>query len=234
MTKNVLVTGGNRGIGLEIVKGMLSKGYKVLMGCRDEEAGLEAKKDIVGGDLHIIEMPLDNETAIVDAFVRAEAVYGPIDILINNAGILDDTPWKDVNSETMAKSMQINVNAPLTLIQQTLPQMIERGFGRIINVSSSYGSFAEGLKGPMCYAITKAAINALTVKMAAVVDEAADGKSLDVTVNSMTPGWVHTRMGGSDAPKTPEDGADTAIWLATMEEGGPHGQFLKDREPIEW
>tara|TARA_B100000315_G_scaffold114229_1_gene104660 strand:- start:582 stop:1286 length:705 start_codon:yes stop_codon:yes gene_type:complete len=234
MTKNVLVTGGNRGIGLEIVKGMLSKGYKVLMGCRDEEAGLEAKKDIVGGDLHIIEMPLDNETAIVDAFVRAEAVYGPVDILINNAGILDDTPWKDVNSETLAKSMQINVNAPLTLIQQTLPQMIERGFGRIINVSSSYGSFAGGLKGPMCYAITKAAINALTVKMAAVVDEAADGKSLDVTVNSMTPGWVHTRMGGSDAPKTPEEGADTAIWLATMEEGGPHGQFLKDREPIEW
>ena len=234
MTKNVLVTGGNRGIGLEIVKGILSKGYKVLMGCRDEESGLEAKKDIVGGDLHIIEMPLDNETAIVDAFVRAEAVYGPIDILINNAGILDDTDWKDVNSETFAKSMQVNVNAPLTLIQQTLPQMIERGFGRIINISSCYGSFAEGLKGPLCYAISKAALNALTVKMAAVVDQAADGKPLDVTVNSMTPGWVHTRMGGSDAPKTPEEGADTAIWLATMEEGGPHGKFLKDREPIEW
>lgn len=234
MTKNVLVTGGNRGIGLEIVKGMLSKGYKVLMGCRDEDAGLEARKDIVGGDLHVIEMPLDNETAIVDAFVRAEAVYGPIDILINNAGILDDTDWKDVISENLAKSMQVNVNAPLTLIQQTLPQMIERGFGRIINVSSSYGSFAEGLKGPFCYAVSKAAINALTVKMAAVVDEAADGKKIDVTVNSMTPGWVHTRMGGSDAPKTPEEGADTAIWLATMEEGGPHGKFLKDREPIEW
>lgn len=234
MTKNVLVTGGNRGIGLEIVKGMLSKGYKVLMGCRDEESGIEVKKDIVGGDLHVIEMPLDNETAIVDAFVRAEAVFGPIDILINNAGVLDDTSWQDVNAESLAKSMQINVNAPLTLIQQTLPQMIERGFGRIINVSSSYGSFAEGLKGPLSYAISKAAINALTVKMAAVVDEAADGKQIDVTVNSMTPGWVHTRMGGSDAPKTPEEGADTAIWLATMEAGGPHGQFLKDREPIEW
>lgn len=234
MTKNVLVTGGNRGIGLEIVKGMLSKGYKVLMGCRDEESGIEVKKDIVGGDLHVIEMPLDNETAIVDAFVRAEAVFGPIDILINNAGVLDDTSWQDVNAESLAKSMQINVNAPLTLIQQTLPQMIERGFGRIINVSSSYGSFAEGLKGPLSYAISKAAINALTVKMAAVVDEAADGKQIDVTVNSMTPGWVHTRMGGSDAPKTPEEGADTAIWLATMEAGGPHGQFLKDREPIKW
>ena len=234
MTKNVLVTGGNRGIGLEIVKGMLSKGYKVLMGCRDEESGLEAKKDTVGGDLHIIEMPLDNETAIVDALVRAEAVYGPIDILINNAGVLDDTPWDEVNAETLAKSMQVNVNAPLTLIQQTLPQMIDRGFGRIINVSSSYGSFAEGLKGPLSYAVSKAALNALTVKMAAVVDEASDSGSLNVKVNSMTPGWVHTRMGGSDAPKTPKEGADTAIWLATIEEGGPHGQFLKDREPIDW
>lgn len=234
MTKNVLVTGGNRGIGLEIVKGMLSKGYKVLMGCRDEESGLEAKKDTVGGDLHIIEMPLDNETAIVDALVRAEAVYGPIDILINNAGVLDDTPWDEVNAETLAKSMQVNVNAPLTLIQQTLPQMIDRGFGRIINVSSSYGSFAEGLKGPLSYAMSKAALNALTVKMAAVVDEASDSGSLNVKVNSMTPGWVHTRMGGSDAPKTPKEGADTAIWLATIEEGGPHGQFLKDREPIDW
>ncbi|QDG34797.1 SDR family NAD(P)-dependent oxidoreductase [Alteromonas mediterranea] len=234
MTKNVLVTGGNRGIGLEIVKGMLSKGYKVLMGCRDEESGLEAKKDTVGGDLHIIEMPLDNETAIVDALVRAEAVYGPIDILINNAGVLDDTPWDEVNAETLTKSMQVNVNAPLTLIQQTLPQMIDRGFGRIINVSSSYGSFAEGLKGPLSYALSKAALNALTVKMAAVVDEASDSGSLNVKVNSMTPGWVHTRMGGSDAPKTPKEGADTAIWLATIEEGGPHGQFLKDREPIDW
>ena len=234
MTKNVLVTGGNRGIGLEIVKGMLSKGYKVLMGCRDEESGLEAKKDTVGGDLHIIEMPLDNETAIVDALVRAEAVYGPIDILINNAGVLDDTPWDEVNAETLAKSMQVNVNAPLTLIQQTLPQMIDRGFGRIINVSSSYGSFAEGLKGPLSYALSKAALNALTVKMAAVVDEASDSGSLNVKVNSMTPGWVHTRMGGSDAPKTPKEGADTAIWLATIEEGGPHGQFLKYREPIDW
>jgi len=234
MTKNVLVTGGNRGIGLEIVKGMLSKGYKVLMGGRDEESGLEAKKDTVGGDLHIIEMPLDNETAIVDALVRTEAVYGPIDILINNAGVLDDTPWDEVNAETLAKSMQVNVNAPLSLIQQTLPQMIDRGFGRIINVSSSYGSFAEGLKGPLSYAMSKAALNALTVKMAAVVDEASDSGSLNVKVNSMTPGWVHTRMGGSDAPKTPKEGADTAIWLATIEEGGPHGQFLKDREPIDW
>ena len=234
MTKNVLVTGGNRGVGFEIVKGMVAEGYKVLMGCRDEDAGLEAKKDIVGGDLHVIEMPLDNESAIVDAFTRAEAVYGPIDILINNAGVLDDTQWTDVTSESFASSMQVNVFAPLTLIQQTLPKMIERGFGRVINVSSSYGSFHESLAGPFSYAISKAAVNALTVKMAAVVDDARKNKDINVAVNSMTPGWVHTRMGGADAPKTPEEGADTAIWLAMLEESEPNGKFFKDRKEIAW
>ncbi|NDW15744.1 SDR family NAD(P)-dependent oxidoreductase [Alteromonas genovensis] len=234
MTKNVLVTGGNRGVGLEIVKGMVAEGYKVLMGCRDEDAGLEAKKDIVGGDLHVIEMPLDNESAIVDAFTRAEAVYGPIDILINNAGVLDDTQWTDVTSESFASSMQVNVFAPLTLIQQSLPKMIERGFGRIINVNSSYGSFHESLAGPFSYAISKAAVNALTVKMAAVVDNAKEDKEIDVAVNSMTPGWVHTRMGGADAPKTPEEGADTAIWLATLADDVPNGKFFKDRKEIAW
>jgi NAD(P)-dependent dehydrogenase (short-subunit alcohol dehydrogenase family) len=112
--------------------------------------------------------------------------------------------------------------------------MIERGFGRIINVSSSYGSFHESLAGPFSYAISKAAVNALTVKMAAVVDNAKEDKDIDVAVNSMTPGWVHTRMGGSDAPKTPEEGADTAIWLATLADDVPNGKFFKDRKEIAW
>ncbi len=234
MTKNVLVTGGNRGIGLEIVKGLLAKGCKVLMACRDEEAGLEAKKEIVGKDLHVIEMPLNNETAIVDAVVRAQAVFGPIDILINNAGVLDNTNWQDVSAEQFAKSMQVNVNAPLTLIQQVLPQMLERGYGRIVNVSSSYGSFEQGLQGPLCYALSKAALNALTVKIAAVIDKEAANADIDVAINSMNPGWVHTRMGGSDAPKTPKEGADTVIWLAMQEKNGPNGKFFEERKEIAW
>jgi NAD(P)-dependent dehydrogenase (short-subunit alcohol dehydrogenase family) len=86
----------------------------------------------------------------------------------------------------------------------------------------------------LCYAISKAALNALTVKMAAVVDEAAKDDDIDVMVNSMTPGWVHTRMGGADAPKTPEEGADTIIWLAMHKNGGPNGKFFKDRKAINW
>lgn len=105
MMKNVLVIGGNRGIGLEIVKGMLFKGYKVLMGCWDEEVGFEVKKDIVGGDLYIIEMFFDNEIVIVDVFVWVEVVYGFVDIFINNVGILDDMLWKDVNFEMLVKLM---------------------------------------------------------------------------------------------------------------------------------
>jgi len=234
MTKTVLVTGGNRGIGLEVVKAMVNKGYKVLLGCREESSGEEAKAEIPGADLHVIEMPLDNENSIVDAIVSAEAVFGPIDILINNAGVLDNTPWEEVSTDALAKSMQVNLNAPLTLIQHTLPKMIERGFGRIINVSSTYGSFDKGLEGPLSYAISKAALNALTFKMAAVVDDAKKDKSLDVTVNSVCPGWVHTRMGGADAPKTPEEGADSIVWLATSSEDSPHGAFIKDRKPMNW
>ena len=238
MTKTVLVTGGNRGIGFEVVKSMVTAGYKVLMGCRDEESGEKAKAEIPGEDLHVIEMPLDNENAITDAIVQAQAVYGHIDILINNAGVLDDTPWDEVSSEGFSKSMQVNVNAPLTLIQHTLPKMIDRGFGRIVNVSSSYGSFEQSLQGPLSYAISKAALNALTVKTAAVVDKAradkADDDEFDVTVNSVTPGWVHTRMGGADAPRSPEEGADSIVWLATSAKGGPHGTFIKDRKTVAW
>ena len=229
MTKNVMVTGGNRGIGLEIVRAFAKEGYKVLMACRDEESGEEAKQDIVGGDVHVIEMPLDKEATIVDPFVRAEAVFGPMDVVINNAGVLDKTSWEDVSGEDMRRSLQVNTLAPLTLIQQALPGMIDRGYGRIVNVSSGGGCFSENMKGPLAYAVSKAALNALTLKFANHIPD-----NTDVTINAMSPGWVHTRMGGSDAPKTPEEGAETALWLGTHEKGGPNGKFFRDKDVVDW
>ncbi|MGL5096272.1 MAG: SDR family NAD(P)-dependent oxidoreductase, partial [Planctomycetia bacterium] len=99
--------------------------------------------------------------------------------------------------------------------------------GRIVNVSSGWGSFAEGLEGPGFYGVTKAALNALTVRLAAESPPA-------VKVNAMCPGWVRTRMGGDDADRTPDQGADTAIWLATLPDAGPTGRFFRDRHPIDW
>ena len=105
--------------------------------------------------------------------------------------------------------------------------MIQRGYGRIVNVSSGWGSFAEGLTGPAAYSITKAALNALTVTLARELPP-------NVKVNSICPGWVRTRMGGSEATRSPEEGAETALWLATLPEDGPSGGFYRDNNLINW
>lgn len=233
MTKSVLVTGANRGIGLEIVRGFAQQGCKVVMACRDESLGLEARQGIVGGDVHVIEMALDEEQSIIDAFVRANAVYGPFDILVNNAGALNSCGWDELTSEDLHDAMQLHVAAPLTLIKHVLPDMLASEFGRIINVSSGWGSFKEDLEGPLSYAVSKAALNALTVKIANDI-KASHGDDCDVTVNSMCPGWVHTRMGRTDAPRTPEEGAETALWLGLHGKGGPNGAFLREKRVISW
>ena len=110
--------------------------------------------------------------------------------------------------------------------QAFVPGMLERGYGRVVNVSSGGGSFGEGI-GPMAYGASKAALNALTVKIA----EAVRG---DVKANAMCPGWVRTDMGGSGAPRSPEQAADTLVWLATLPPDGPNGGFFRDRHPIPW
>ncbi len=229
MTRTVFVTGGNRGIGLEIVRGFAKAGYKVLMGCRDEDEGKEVREDIVGGDVHVIELSLSNEQALTDSLVRAQAVYGGVDILVNNAGVLCRDGIEEVSMSDVNEALQVHVKAPLALIQQVLPGMKERGFGRIINISSGWGAFAEGMEGPVAYAISKAALNALTLNVA---NSLSDEK--DITINSVCPGWVHTRMGGTDAPKTPEEGADTAVWLGTRDDEAPNGKFFRERKEINW
>lgn len=229
MTPIVFVTGGNRGIGLEIVRGYAKAGCKVLLGCRDEEAGEQVKQDIVGADIQIIEMDLSSEQAVTDNITRAAAVFGRIDVLVNNAGVMDDANWQDLDLAKLKRSMQVHVNGPFALCQQVLPGMIERGYGRIVNVSSGYGSFAEGMEGPLAYAVSKAALNAMTLKLANETKEHAN-----IKVNAMCPGWVHTRMGGRDAPRSPEKGAETAIWLGQLEEDGPSGQFFRDKKQIDW
>jgi NAD(P)-dependent dehydrogenase (short-subunit alcohol dehydrogenase family) len=105
--------------------------------------------------------------------------------------------------------------------------MKERGWGRIVNLSSGWGAFAEGLEGPTAYSVSKAALNALTVS-------AAQALGTQVKVNAACPGWVRTRMGGAAAPRSVAEGADTPIWLATLPDDGPTGGFFRDRRRIEW
>lgn len=123
--------------------------------------------------------------------------------------------------------MAVMLHGPYQLMQAAVPEMGARGYGRVVNMSSDWGSFHEGLHGPGAYGVAKAGLNALTL---AAARQAPEG----VKINAMCPGWVRTRMGGSGATRTPEQGADTALWLATLPEDGPNGGFFRDRKPLAW
>jgi len=225
--KTALVTGGNRGIGLAIVAGLAKQGnIQVLMGSRVLEEGRAAASMIAG---HVIPVALDlSERNLMKRQVAdIQDHYGPIHILINNAGILEEGNLLEVSEAAFTKSLRVNFEAPFDLIRLIVPGMIQENYGRIVNLSSGWGSFNEGLDGPAAYSISKAALNALTLSLSHALPAT-------IKVNSMCPGWVRTRMGGEGAVRSPEKGADTAIWLATLPENGPSGGFFRDRKPIQW
>jgi NAD(P)-dependent dehydrogenase (short-subunit alcohol dehydrogenase family) len=225
----VLVTGGNRGIGLAIVERFAKEGHSVLLAARDLAAGeAEASRLRAQGlDVRALRLDVGDEASVDAALAELDRAGVEVSVLVNNAGILPggtllDMPWADVTA-----GFAVNVMGPLRLARALAPAMAERGYGRIVNVSSGWGSFAEGLEGPGVYGVTKAALNALTVRLANELPEA-------VKVNAMCPGWVRTRMGGSDAPRRPEEAADTAYWLGTLPDDGPSGRFFRDRRLIDW
>jgi NAD(P)-dependent dehydrogenase (short-subunit alcohol dehydrogenase family) len=168
----------------------------------------------------------------VRAVVReARSRLGGIDVLVNNAGVLLDPRGGGVLDSRPAayeRTLTTNLFGPLRLVQALLPGMIERGYGRIVNLSSGLGQLSGMGSGTPAYRISKAALNALTCTVA------ADTRGTGVLVNSMCPGWVRTDMGGPDAPRTVEQGADTAVWLATLPDDGPTGGFFRDRQPLAW
>ena len=229
MKRTVLVSGANRGIGLAIARQLAELGNSVLLGSRDLKAGEEAAKSLRRLGLDVAPVHVDlTVSATIDAAINDIAQSGrQLDILVNNAGVLHEKPLLELTDAQIADSIAVHLTGPLRLIRALVPNMVARGYGRIVNVSSGWGSFAEGMGGPGAYGVTKAALNALTVRLAKELPSA-------VKVNAMCPGWVRTRMGGEGAARTPDEGADTAVWLATLPDDGPTGGFFRDRKPIEW
>ncbi len=217
--KRALVTGANRGIGLAIASGLAELGFDVLLGSRDLVAGEQVAQEIGAQALQL-------DVADADSITRAVSEAGEVDILVNNAGILGAGAILD-DPQGFTDSMAVMVNGPFLLMSHLVPTMVSRGYGRVVNVTSEWGAFSDGIAGPGAYGVAKAALNALTVATARTLPDS-------VKVNAMCPGWVRTRMGGVDAIRSPEEGADTAIWLATLEDTGPTGGFFRDRQPIDW
>jgi NAD(P)-dependent dehydrogenase (short-subunit alcohol dehydrogenase family) len=218
--RKALVTGGNRGIGLAIAKGLKDAGLEVVIGARDAAAGEEAAASI---GANAVELDLESE----DSIAAAVESLGDLDVLVNNAGVLFREPRLLEDPAAFEASVTVMLRAPYHLIRLVSPGMAARGYGRIVNLSSGWGAFAEGLEGPGAYGLAKAGLNALTLAASRDLPET-------VKINAVCPGWVRTRMGGASATRSPEEGADTAIWLATLPKDGPTGGFFRDREPIDW
>ena len=217
--KRVLVTGGNRGIGLAIAKGLHQRGLEVIIGSRSKADGENAVSGIA---IACVELDVSDARSIE----AAVALAGPFDVLVNNAGVLFHNPML-TEPDQFEQSLGVMVEGPYRLIRACAPHMTRQGYGRIVNVSSGWGAFAEGITAPSAYGVAKAALNALTLALSHQLPPS-------VKINSMCPGWVRTRMGGPSASRTPEEGADTAIWLATLPDNGPTGSFFRNRKPIGW
>jgi len=233
LTRLALVTGGNRGIGFEICRRLGSQGLAVVLGARDASKGKAAAKELqeAGMDVEFHRLDVTSCRSIRACVAAVADKRGRIDVLVNNAGIMIDprgSRFLDSKLDTYRDTIETNLYGPLQLAQAVVPLMKAHRYGRIVNLSSGLGQLAEMGAGTPAYRVSKTALNALTRILA------AEFEGSNILVNSMCPGWVRTGMGGESAPRTPAQGADTAVWLATLPDGGPSGGYFRDREPIPW
>lgn len=218
--RTALVTGANRGLGRATAAALAAEGIQVWLAVRDTAAGDRAARDI-GHGARVIALDLDRP----ETLARLPEVTGPVDILVNNAGLAHTTPMIE-DPEGFGMQMRVMVQSPYELIRLYAPGMADRGWGRIVNISSMAGSFGAGLPGPNAYGVAKAALNALTLALSRQLPPA-------IKINAMCPGWMRTRMGRDDADE-PEVAARHVLHLATLPEDGPTGSFFKDGEPQPW
>lgn len=232
MERVALVSGGNRGIGFAACRMLAQAGLQVILGSRDLEDGKRAVKEIESEGTHIVTSQLDVTSAEsisnLEKFVLD--TFGRLDVLVNNAGVHLDSGKSamNVDLEIVKNTFEVNLYGPIRLCQTFLPLMKKQDYGRVVNVSSDMGSLSRMGGRSLAYRMSKAALNAMTRVIASEV------RGQNIKVNTMSPGWVRSDMGGPSAPRSLEEGADTIVWLATLPDDGPTGGFFKDREPSPW
>jgi len=229
-----LVTGGNRGIGLEIGRQLSRLGYRVVLTARDGRCADEAARGLKGwasGDVAGVPMDVTGDESVRAAFEQAVKLHGAVDVLVNNAGIAIDGPEHRASAPDFSKArttLETNLFGAWRCAAEAIPLMRARGYGRIVNLSSTMASLelTESPSSP-AYRISKAGLNMLTKVLAAEVE--FDG----ILVNAASPGYTRTDM-SPDAERPVEQGADTPLWLATLPDDGPTGGFFYDRRPLAW
>lgn len=227
-----LVTGGNRGIGYELVKQLALKGFRVILVSRDSVRGREAAQNLkkLNLDVSFERMDVDDLESIRQAAITINKKYGKLDILINNAGVYLDMNKKlvEMDPSILERTMSTNFFGAYHVIRSFIPLMVKQDYGRIINVSSEYGALREmSNQGVGAYKLSKLALNGLTQLIAAEIEG-------NIKINSVDPGWVSSDMGGPSASRTPKQAAESILWLATIESEGPSGEFFRDGKQTSW
>lgn len=224
-----LVTGANRGIGMEVARQLAGRGHQVAI-CARNAADAEAAALGIGAGTAGFVLDITDPVSVDAAVAAVVAHFGRLDVVVNNAGghYDDGATISRVTDEDLRDALEINTFGALRVTRAAIPHLRASGHGRVVNVSSRSGTFSATWGDAPAYAVSKAALNMVTLLLAKELE--GDG----ILVNACCPGWVRTRMGGDDAERSVEEGADTPVWLATLPDGGPTGGLFGDRRPIDW
>ncbi|GCE29061.1 short-chain dehydrogenase [Dictyobacter alpinus] len=226
-----VVTGANRGIGLEVVHQLARRGMRVILGSRDLARGEAAARSLTHdkGSIFPYQLDVADQHSIDQLLKEVTANFGRLDVLVNNAGILYDTWENGITADlaTVHTALETNLFGAWRMCQTFLPLLRQSNNGRIVNVSSEGGSLASMGGGTPAYSVSKASLNALTRILAAEL--AGSG----ILVNAICPGWVATDMGGAGG-RPVQEGAAGIVWAATLPNNGPTGGFFRDKQPVPW
>ncbi len=226
--KTILITGGNRGIGLEVARQLIERGHRVVLGSRDVKSGADAIEKLNFPE-NIIFLAIDVSCpeSIISASEELKEKGIKLDVIINNAAVLlDKSGINSMPPDLFLDTIKTNTLGPILIIQNFLSHL--RTDGRIINVSSELGALSKMEDHSPAYSISKTALNAVTKQFASSL------RSRNISVNSICPGWVRTDMGGMNANRSVEKGAETIVWMAVEAPKNISGKFLKDKKVIEW
>jgi len=226
-----LVTGANRGIGLEVCRQLAKNGFTVILGSRDLNKGQDAARALSNEGLTVLPLQLDvTDQASVDAAESwVEIKFKVLDVLINNAAILYDD-WQraaGADLDVVREAFETNTLGAWRMCNAFLPLLRLSNYARIVNVSSEAGSLTNMGGGTPAYTLSKVGLNALTRMLAKEL------KTSRILVNAVCPGWVATDMGGSGG-RPVEDGAAGIVWAASLPDTGPTGGFFRDGKPLSW
>ncbi len=224
-----LVSGGNRGIGLEVCRQLAGREITVVMGSRDDEQGRAAASGLPDSVV-VRQLDVTDPGSVERLSHSVEEEFGRLDILVNNAAISNDGGQRGVDADLgrVKEALEANLFGAWRLCEMAIPLMRRNSYGRIVNVSTGLAALEDMGGGYPGYRVSKTALNVLTRILASEL------RGSGILVNAVNPGWVQTDMGGSGATRPVEEGAEALVWAATLSNNGPTGGFFRDRQPVAW